>query len=164
VGEEEFEKWVNVFGKDRICARDTESNAISSCMGRLYRIFNSNILRSEEETIIKEILNIVDQLKEEGVSSDELLRAKRPMITSITDKIRTNQYWISSVLALSSRYPQQLEWPKTILSDFSSTDEKDLTELARKYLDNSRGALARAVPSEFSHGKAVKTTTVENEK
>ena len=114
-----------------------------------------------EEAIIKEILRIADQLKEEGISTDELLRAQRPMVTSITDKIRTNQYWLSSVLALSSRYPQQLEWPKTILSDFSSIDEKDLTQLARQYLDNSRAALAKAVPSELSHRMATKATAVE---
>ena len=63
VGEEEFEKWINVFGKDRICARDAEANAISSCMGRLYRIFNSNILRSEEEINGQNIDNDIRQHK-----------------------------------------------------------------------------------------------------
>jgi hypothetical protein len=63
VGEEEFEKWVSVFGKDRICARDTEANAISSCMGRLYRIFNSNILRSAEEINQQNIDNDIRQHK-----------------------------------------------------------------------------------------------------
>ncbi len=114
----------------------------------------------DEEAIIKEILRIADYLKENGVSSDELMRAKRPMMTSITDMIRTNQYWLSSVLALSSRYPQQLEWPKTILSDFSSIDEEDLTQLARKYLNNSRAAVVRVVPSEI-FTQAAKTTVVE---
>ena len=46
----EFEKWALAFGKDRIWARDTESNAVSSCFGRLIRIFRSNGLRCEEET------------------------------------------------------------------------------------------------------------------
>ncbi len=50
VGEDEFEKWVSVFGRERICARDTEANAISACNGRLYRIFRSNILRDRDET------------------------------------------------------------------------------------------------------------------
>lgn len=48
--EGEFEKWAEAFGKDRIWARDTESNAVSSCFGRLIRIFRSNGLRCEEET------------------------------------------------------------------------------------------------------------------
>jgi hypothetical protein len=46
----EFTKWVEVFGKDRICARDTEANAWSSTQGRLLRVFKSNVLRSGEET------------------------------------------------------------------------------------------------------------------
>lgn len=141
------------------------SPSVSNYNSRVYRGYGFLIAQvivkpGGEEAIIKEILHIADQLKEKGVSTDELLRAQRPMVTSITDNIRTNQYWISSVLALSSRYPQQLEWPQTILSDFSSIDEKDLTKLARQYLDNSRAAVARAVPSELS----AKATDVEKQR
>ena len=50
VPDDEFEKWANAFGKERIWARDTESNAVSSCFGRLIRIFRSNGLRCEEES------------------------------------------------------------------------------------------------------------------
>ena len=50
VPDSEFEKWTEAFGKDRIWARDTESNAVSSCFGRLIRIFRANGLRCEEET------------------------------------------------------------------------------------------------------------------
>jgi len=49
VPETEFTKWVKVFGAQRICARDTESNAWSSTQGRLVRIFKSNVLRVAEE-------------------------------------------------------------------------------------------------------------------
>jgi len=49
VPESEFEKWVNAFGKERIWARDTESNAVASCFGRLIRIMRRNGLRCEEE-------------------------------------------------------------------------------------------------------------------
>lgn len=50
VPDSEFEKWVNAFGRERIWGRDTESNAVSSCFGRLIRTFRSNGLRCEEET------------------------------------------------------------------------------------------------------------------
>lgn len=49
VPETEFEKWCKAFGPHRIWARDTESNAITSTMGRLYRTFKSNVIRGEEE-------------------------------------------------------------------------------------------------------------------
>ena len=47
VPDSEFEKWTFAFGKERIWGRDTESNAVSSCFGRLIRIFRSNGLRCE---------------------------------------------------------------------------------------------------------------------
>lgn len=50
VPETEFPKWCEAFGKDRIWARDTESNSITSTMGRLYRTFKSNMIRYEDET------------------------------------------------------------------------------------------------------------------
>lgn len=49
VPETEFPKWAKAFGKDHIWARDTESNSITSTMGRLYRTFKSNMLRYEDE-------------------------------------------------------------------------------------------------------------------
>jgi len=63
VEEEEFEKWVNVFGKDRICARDTEANAVYSTGGRLIRIFRNNILRPDGETNQQHIENDIRQHK-----------------------------------------------------------------------------------------------------
>jgi hypothetical protein len=49
VPEAEFDKWITAFGADRIWGRDTEANAITSTMGRLYRTFKSNMLRYEDE-------------------------------------------------------------------------------------------------------------------
>ncbi|MCL4418467.1 MAG: glycoside hydrolase family 20 zincin-like fold domain-containing protein, partial [Actinobacteria bacterium] len=63
VKENEFKKWVEVFGKDRICARDTEANAISSCNGRLIRIFKGNILRPDDETNQQHINKDLEQHK-----------------------------------------------------------------------------------------------------
>ncbi len=63
VKESEFEKWVSVFGRDRICARDTEANAISACTGRLVKIFKTNILRPDDETNQQHINNDMRQHK-----------------------------------------------------------------------------------------------------
>lgn len=49
VPEAEFTKWCEVFGRDRIWGRDTEANSITSTMGRLYRTFQSNVIRYEDE-------------------------------------------------------------------------------------------------------------------
>ncbi len=144
------------------------SPSVSNFNSRVYSGYGYLIAQvivkpGSEDVIIKEILQIADHLKENGINSDELLRAKRPMITAITDNIRTNQYWLSSVLTLSSRYPQQLEWPQTILSDFSSIEEQDLTLLAQQYLVNSRAAVVTAIPNEISHKAVAKKAVVERQ-
>jgi zinc protease len=144
------------------------SPSVSNFNSRVYQGYGFLIAQvivkpGREEEIIREISRIADELKDNGVSSDELLRAKRPMVTSITDTVRTNQYWLSSVLALSSRYPQQLDWPTNILGDFSAIDEKDLSQLARQFLVNSQAAVARVVPSELSPQAAVQSEVVEKQ-
>lgn len=51
VDDREFEKWLNIFGKDRIRGRDTEAIGFAAGLGRLIRPFRFNGLRCEEETI-----------------------------------------------------------------------------------------------------------------
>jgi hypothetical protein len=66
----EFKKWIAAFGKDRIWGRDTEANAITSTMGRLFRIFESNMIRYEDEPNVQVIERDVEQhitSAEEGV-------------------------------------------------------------------------------------------------
>jgi zinc protease len=134
------------------------SPSVSSFTSRVHTGYGFLLLQviakpGDEDQIVREIMRISDQLNENGVSTDELVRAKRPMVTAITEHIRTNPYWLASVLVLSSRYPQQLEWPKTILSDFSSIYEKDISGMARKYLINARAAIVRVVPNSTSNQK-----------
>ncbi|MGI6655756.1 MAG: M16 family metallopeptidase [Desulfobulbus sp.] len=81
-----------------------------------------------------------------GVSEDELRRAVEPVLTSIADNKRTNLYWLETVLALSSRYPQQLEWPLSITQGFASIRAEELSEMARRYLSPDKAATLIIVP------------------
>ena len=100
----------------------------------------------DEEVIAKEIRNIAEDLRRNGIGEEELQRGKKPTLTSIGDTIRTNGYWLSSVLHLSSRHPVQLEWPTTIVDDFAAISKEDINRLAAEYLDNRRVAEGRAFP------------------
>ncbi len=67
----EFKKWIAAFGRDRIWGRDTEANAITSTMGRLFRVFESNMIRYEDEANAQVIERDIEQhisSAEEGVS------------------------------------------------------------------------------------------------
>ena len=98
------------------------------------------------ELLSREVVQVAADLWKSGVTEEELERAKAPMLTSLKDMVRTNGYWLHSVLALSSRYPQQLEWPATILSGFESVTREQLSVLAREYLDPVKAAKVMIVP------------------
>ncbi len=98
------------------------------------------------EKLSREVVQVASDLWKSGVSAEELERAKAPMLTSLKDMVRANGYWLNSVLALSSRYPQQLQWPATILSAFESVTKEQLSALAREYLDPAKVARVMVVP------------------
>jgi zinc protease len=60
--------------------------------------------------------------------------------------VRTNNYWLNTVLALSQRHPNQLEWPTTIEHDYNSITTQDVNALASEYLIRSRAAIAVIKP------------------
>lgn len=57
----EFAAWVDAFGKERIWGRDSEANAITSTMGRLYRTFESNLVRYGDEPNAQSIERDIEQ-------------------------------------------------------------------------------------------------------
>ena len=99
-----------------------------------------------EQAIIDEVLKVAADLQRSGVSEEELERAKAPMMTSLKDAVRSNAYWLGSVLTESTRHSQQLLWPTSILSDFKAVTTKELSALAALYLKKERVAIARVAP------------------
>jgi len=87
------------------------------------------------------IEEVVESLFTDPVTNDELERAKGPLITSLKDAVRTNDYWLYSVLSLSARYPQQLIWPKTLIEDFAAVSQEDIDQLISMYLKPERLAV-----------------------
>lgn len=98
------------------------------------------------EVLQEEVLTLARELWQGKISDEELERAKGPMLTSLKDMIRTNSYWLKSVLANSVRYPEQLEWPTTILPGFSSFTLKEVEALGEKYLNPKNAAIITILP------------------
>ena len=94
------------------------------------------------------VASVADDLARNGVTEEELNRAKQPMLTGIQESIRTNGYWLSAVLARAQEKPQVLEWARTRLPDVQSITAAELSELARQYLDRDRVSRATMLPDE----------------
>ena len=79
-------------------------------------------------------------LVKDGVTDEELERAKQPILTSLRESTRTNGYWIGSVLSSAQEEPQRLEWSRTRYADNESVTAAELTALAKLYLDPARAS------------------------
>lgn len=95
---------------------------------------------NESDIIIKEIRKIVSNLAKDGVSQDELSRAKEPTLTSIKDMFRKNSYWLDTVLTGSKIHPQKIDWSRTILKDYASITKERVSKIAKTYMVNDKAA------------------------
>jgi zinc protease len=95
---------------------------------------------NESDMIIKEIKKIASNLAKDGVTQDELSRAKEPTLTGIKDMFRKNNYWLDTVLTGSKNHPQKIDWSRTILKDYASITKEKVSNIAKKYLVNDKAA------------------------
>lgn len=93
------------------------------------------------------IADVAASFSEKPVTDEDLLRAKEPILTSLKDTLRTNGYWLNSVLSLSSRNEAQLQWPLDIIADFSSISADEINQLATMYISDDRRAIGIVEPA-----------------
>ncbi|WP_169829454.1 M16 family metallopeptidase [Desulfatibacillum aliphaticivorans] len=105
---------------------------------------------SKTDEVVDVVKKIAEDLAAKGPDKDEVERALAPSVTSIKDMLRTNPYWLNTVLSGSSIHPQQLEWCRSILQDYSSITTQDVAGYAKKYLINEKAAVAVIVPQEIN--------------
>jgi zinc protease len=122
---------------------DSYSPAAYSSNSRIYPGYGRIVIEvmtdgRSLDSVVEQIHQVIQSLHDDPVTNDELERSKQPVITSIKDRIKTNDYWLSSVLSLSTRHPDQLEWPQTLIDDFSSITVEDLSSLIKKYMTEER--------------------------
>jgi zinc protease len=94
----------------------------------------------EADMLIKKVKKISSDLVKNGLTQDELHRAIAPSLTSIKDMLRKNTYWLDTVLTGSEKHPQQIDWSRTINKDYASITQEEVSNIAKKYLDNHRAA------------------------
>jgi zinc protease len=97
--------------------------------------------------VIEEIRHIAKELRMEQSGSDEFKRVLDPTLTYIKDLRQKNTYWLENVLAGAGRYPQQLEWCRTIEKDYASITSKEVAALARRYLVWDNAAVSIITPA-----------------
>ncbi len=121
---------------------------VASRVHKGYGVMQANLIvdPAQIEVLQKEVLSIARDMWQGNITAAELERAKEPVLTSIRDMIRNNSYWLNSVLSLSSRYPEKLQWPKTILNGFEGNSVEDMKKYGKQYLNPKKVAVISIVP------------------
>ena len=99
------------------------------------------------DKIAEAVTALSAELHQQGVTEDELTRAKRPALTSIRESARSNAYWLNSVLARAQERPEVLGWARNREADVASITKAEMDQLARTYLDPSRLSRAVIIPA-----------------
>ncbi len=93
------------------------------------------------EVIEAVVLRIVDELVREGISDDEMTRARLPILKQVEAMQRNNGYWLR-VLGEASRRPEQLDWARSLENHFETIDRRAVEEAGRRLFEGHQPAIA----------------------
>jgi len=93
------------------------------------------------------VASVAADLSGNGVTDDELSRAKNPILTSIRESERTNQYWLF-VLGRAQEKPEVLDWSRSRSIDFQAITKPEIDALAALYLPPARASRVIVTPLE----------------
>jgi zinc protease len=96
--------------------------------------------------IAEVVIDAANDLATNGVTEDELNRARLPVLTSLRQSLRSNGYWLSTVLDRAQEKPVVLDWARTRLADVEAITTAELSALAKQYLGHDRVSRATVLP------------------
>jgi zinc protease len=88
---------------------------------------------AKAQTVAGVVTKIADDLYKNGVTEEELSRAKQPFLTALRESARTNTYWLDAVLESAQENPQHLDWSRSRYKDFESIAKPEVDALAKTY-------------------------------
>ncbi len=112
-----------------------------------WMIADATVAPDQASTISEAIKLVATALHDSGVTEEELVRAKQPVLTNLRESARTNPYWLGNVLAAAQEFPQRLDWSRTRYSDIESVTTAELSALAKQYLDPAKVSEFIVVPA-----------------
>ena len=83
------------------------------------------------------VSRIAGDLRNKGLTDDELARARNPRVAGIEKARLTNEYWLER-LAGSIADPRRLDLIRTTLPDYQAMTTADVQAAAKAYFDNAK--------------------------
>jgi len=85
------------------------------------------------ETAFEAVDQIARDIAAGAVSEDEIQRARQPILETIEENRERNPYWLS-LLALSQRFPDQLDDHRSAEADYRALARDDVIDAGARYL------------------------------
>ncbi len=93
---------------------------------------------AQANVILNVVREIGEALRTNGITDDELVRMKQPILTSIVESARTNSYWLANVLNSCREMPERLDWARNRTADITAITREEINALAAEYLRPER--------------------------
>jgi zinc protease len=153
LGNRVLERVRNMEGLTYTAQGDHAPSQVFPGYGFLYAIVDAPPQKSRE--LADEIVEIAGEVYRDGVTADELERARNPVVSELRRLLSTNSYLLSAIISGSQEKPDKLQRAATSVQEISSLTVADLNQVARRYLDPQR-----ALPVVIMPREAAKTTTL----
>jgi zinc protease len=101
----------------------------------------AKVKSDKHEFVYQKIKDIIDSILLDGITKKETELSLKPVLNHLKIIQKTNRYWLNSVLANVSTYPQKFDWANTMAKVYNTISNDDLTLLAKKYLNMDASAL-----------------------
>lgn len=108
-------------------------------------VANASVAPAQAQAVVDAIKEVAADLARNGVTEDELKRAKEPARAHIRDSLRQNGYWLNVIDKLQE-FPQRVEWHREREADFDAISVADVSALAKQYLDPKRASVFISTP------------------
>jgi zinc protease len=95
-----------------------------------------------------EIQDIASTIVRDGVTNDELERARNPLVNELKKLLSDNNYLMSAIISGSQEQPERLLRATTSVAALSSLTTDDVDAVARKYLRPDDGLPLVIVPKQ----------------
>ena len=97
--------------------------------------------------LTSEIREVAAQIVKDGVTQDELERARNPLVNELKKRLNDNSYILSALVIASQEQPERLARITSAVKELESLTVDDLNGVARKYLQPDQALSVAIVPT-----------------
>jgi zinc protease len=101
-------------------------------------VAGASVAPEQARAVADTIRAVAADMAANGVTEDELRRAREPLMTQVQQSLQHNGYWLGGVISGVQEFPQRLDWHRSRQADFLAIGVEEINALARQYLQPQR--------------------------